>query len=102
MQNPTLIEVKCECKIPFHTELTNYLQKLLSGTISENYNEEEVPHKDVIAQAIRSKMLFISFGFTNSIKKVRPRMLKAIKKILKKEVVGTIKVGKGEITLILL
>lgn len=102
MENLTSVEVKCECSIPFHSELTDYIQKLASGTINENYNEEQVPHKEAITHAIRSKMLFVKFGFAVSIKKVQPRLLKAIKKILKKELIGTIRVGKDEITLILL
>lgn len=102
MKKPAFIEVKCECDIPFHNELTNYLQKLAKGTINEKYNEEQVPHKEAIVDALRSKMLFVKLDLTQSIRKVRPRMLKAIKEILKKDIVGTIKVGKGEVTFILL
>ncbi|MFT3795544.1 hypothetical protein [Flavobacterium sp.] len=102
MKNPACIELKCECNIPFRTELTTYLQKLASGNINERYNEEEVPHKEAIVHALSSKLLFVTLDLTQSIRKVKPNMLRAIRKILKKEIVGTIMVGKGEVTLILL
>ncbi|HMJ45721.1 MAG TPA: hypothetical protein VK498_00230 [Ferruginibacter sp.] len=95
----TSIEVKCECNIPFHSELINYLQLLSSDRIS---NLQEVPHKDAIRKALKDKLLFIKIHLTCPIKQIRSKLVAVVKTGLDKELVGTIKVGKNEITLILL
>lgn len=80
MQNPTLIEVKCEYAIPFHSELTNYIQKLTDGRISENFNAEQVPHKEAVADAVKSRMLFIRSDFAGSIKKYDPKCSRPLRR----------------------
>ena len=95
----TSIEVKCECNIPFHSELTDYLQLLSSDSIS---NQQEVPHKEAIRDALKNKLLFIKIHLTCPIKKIRSKLIAVARSGLNKELVGTIRVGKNEITLILL
>lgn len=99
MNHPASIEVKCECTIPFQSELVGYLNHL-SDTPEDQL--EKIPHKDAIRDALKSKMLFVKIRFARPIKQWRPRILKAAKSVLQKDLVGTIKVGKNEITLILL
>lgn len=101
MRNATSIEVKCECAIPFQSEIITYIEKVIDGS-QEDYDPGDVPHKEVITQAIRSKLVFIKFHFARSIKKIKPKLLQAIKKTFKKELIGTIREGKNEITFILL
>lgn len=96
------IELRCECQIPFQAELLNFIQRLASGAIDENFDLNDVPHKDIIVQAIRSKIIFIKFRFARSLKKVKPRLLAALRKTFQKELIGTIKQGQDEITFILL
>lgn len=103
MQNSsTSIEVKCECKIPFHAELVNYIHKLLVGAIDEHFDANKMFHTNAVTQALRNKLVFIKLDFAHTLKRVRPKLLAAFKKTFKKELIGTIKVGKHEITLILL
>jgi len=102
MQNTTSIEVKCECKIPFHAELVTYLQKLVTNSVKDQQDPSDVPHRKEICQAIHKKMVFIRIDFARPIKQLRPALLKAFRLILNKDVIGTIRVGKDEITFILL
>ncbi len=99
--NTSTIELKCECHIPFQAELLQFIQRLANGAIDEDYDMNDVPHKDVIVQAIRSKLIFIKFNFTRSVKKIKPKLLEALRKTFQKELIGTIK-QKDEITFILL
>lgn len=101
MQNTTSIEVKCECKIPFHAELVAYLQKLVTCSVQDQQNPSDVPHRKEICQAIHKKMVFIRINFAH-LKQLRPTLLKAFQLMLNKDVIGTIRVGKEEITFILL
>ena len=95
----TSIEVKCECNIPFHSELTNYLQLLSSDSIS---NQHDVPHKEAIRDALKNRLLFIKIHLACPIKQIRSKLLAVVKNGLHKELIGTIKEGKNDITLILL
>ena len=95
----TSIEVKCECNIPFHSELTNYLQLLSSDSIS---NQQEVPHKEAIRNALKNRLLFIKIHLACPMKQIRAKLVAVARNGLNKELVGTIKEGKNEITLILL
>lgn len=100
MNHPASIEVKCECIIPFQSELVGYLNRLSDSAPDDQL--EKIPHKDAIREALKSKMLFVRIRFARPVKQWRPRILKAAKSVLHKDLVGTIKVGKNEITLILL
>lgn len=98
----TSIEVKCECAIPFHAELVTCLQKLLSGNLTDDEIPNEVPHWQAIRQALHEKMLFIKIGYPRRIKSWRPRLVAAMRRILNKNIVGTIRAGDSAVTLILL
>jgi len=100
MQNETLIEVKCECKIPFHAELVGHLTKLVRNANKKESSEPQPQHSDAIRQAINSKILFIKMMYPA--KRGRSQLLKNVEKLFMKNLVGTIKVGKDEITFILL
>lgn len=102
MQKTTSIEVKCECSIPFHSELESWLYKLLSGSVSDEQLQEEVPHREAIYQALHRRMLFIKIKLVHPVKQWRHKLLIAVRRILGKELVGTIQAGKNAITLIVL
>lgn len=102
MQKTTSIEVKCECSIPFHSELESCLYKLLSGTVSEDQLREEVPHRDAIYQALQRRMLFIKINLGHPVKRWRAKLLLAVRRILGKELVGTIRLAKNAVTLIVI
>lgn len=102
MQKTTSIEVKCECSIPFHSELESCLYKLLSGTVSESRLPQEVPHRDAMCQALQRRMLFIKIKLGHPVKQWRAKLLQAVKRILGKELVGTIRIGKNAVTLIVI
>ncbi len=102
MPETTSIEVKCECKIPFHTELVACLHKLLNGSMTEDQFPREVPHRDEISRALHSKMLFIKVELAHPVKRWRYRIVRAVRQILGKDLVATIHAGKSAITLILL
>lgn len=98
MQSNTSIEVKCECRIPFHDELVSYLQNSID-THSRAVSPE-MPHKDEIRRALVSRMVFIKM--VNPIRRGKKALLAAVKSLLKKDLIGTIKVGKDEITWIIM
>lgn len=99
--NSATIEVKCECNIPFHAELVGYLSRISDNT-PEEQSLEKIPHREAIREALKSKMLFIKIRFARPITQFRPRLIRAVRQALHKDLVGTIRVGKNEITLILL
>ena len=100
MHITTTVEVKCECRIPFHSELVGYLEQELASPVTENAPLPDVPHEETIRQAIQNKMLFIKI--IHPLRKLKPKMLERLKKLFKKDFVGTIRVGKDETTLILI
>jgi len=100
--NPnTSIEVKCECKIPFHSELVDYLQDLSINLPTQDLSNE-IQHKEAMRQALSGKLLFVKIHLEKPIKEFRRKLLNAVKRMLNKDIVGTIKEGKDEITLIFL
>ncbi len=100
--NSATIEVKCECNIPFHAELVGYLNRISDNAPEEEQSLDKIPHREAIREALKSKMLFIRICFARPITQFRPRLIKAVRQALHKDLVGTIRVGKNEITLILL
>jgi len=94
----TTVKVKCDCKIPFQSELEQHLEQLITTeTITDI---ETVADFKTVSAILRSKMIFIKV--TSPIKDIRPRLLKSLKLLLNKDLVGFIKGSKNEITLIML
>lgn len=100
MPSTTSIEVKCECTIPFHSELVGYLEQELNSPLTEDAPVNKVPHRETIMRALQNRMLFIKV--TQPLKRLRPRLVRKLKKIFEKDFVGSIEVDADEITLILL
>jgi len=98
MQNTTIVEVKCDCTIPFRSELESRLEEILSSPIEGDTSLQDLPHIRNIKTIIQSKIIFVKI--TNPVK-TRSRLLDNVKQLFHKEVVGTIKGDKNEITLIL-
>jgi len=100
MNLPTTVEVKCDCKIPFHLELVAYLEQLFTNPNSET-NMQQALKINQLGMALQRRMVFIKI--TNPIKgiRIRPKLLKNVKLLFNKDVVGTIKGARNEITLIL-
>ena len=99
MKATTTIEVKCDCKIPFHLELESHLEKLLISPEAD-LQFQTTANLRRMNTILQSKLVFIKV--TNPIKNIRPRILKKVKHLLNKDLVGIIKGSKNEITLILL
>jgi hypothetical protein len=102
MKTNTSIEVKCDCRIPFHSELVAYLEDLSGQDSPDHPGPTDLPHKEIIRQALISKMLFIKVHFARPMKRWRPKLLKSVQHMLNKDLVGTIRVGADEVTLIML
>lgn len=99
MQTPTTVEVKCDCTIPFLSELESRLEQILSNPKEEeDVNLMDLPHIKNIKTVIQSRIIFVKI--TNPIK-TRSNLLDSVKQLFHKELVGTIKGEKNEITLIL-
>ena len=98
MQTPTTVEVKCDCTIPFLSELESRLEQILSNPKEEDANLMDLPHIKKIKTVIQSRIIFVKI--TNPIK-TRSNLLDSVKQLFHKELVGTIKGEKNEITLIL-
>ena len=99
MNTTTTVAVTCDCKIPFHDELVNQLEQLFASPdadLPDLMAPSQIKNRNMILQ---SKMIFVKI--TNPIKKVRPKLLETLRKLLNKELVGTIKGSKNEVTLIL-
>ena len=101
MKKTTSIEVKCECIIPFHAELVVYLQNLLNGAVTESEFANEIPHRESICRAVQDKVLFIKISFARPVGQWRYRLLWAVRQILGKNVVGTIRNGR-QLTIVML
>jgi|GEM_PF-1789638 len=102
MNENTSIEVKCDCKIPFHSELVAYLKKMFVKQGRKSDMSDFIPNQEEIANALKSKTVFIRVAFPAPVKGISPFVMKAIKNILRKDIVGVIRVGNDEITLVLL
>ena len=98
MQTPTTVEVKCDCNIPFLSELESRLEQILSNPKEDAANLMDLPHIKNIKTVIQSRMIFVRI--TNPIK-TRSRLLASVGKLLHKELVGAIRGDANEITLIL-
>ncbi|GEP52262.1 hypothetical protein FNO01nite_29340 [Flavobacterium noncentrifugens] len=93
------VEVKCDCKIPFQSELEHHLEQLISRPENPS-NFQTAANLKSLAAVLHHRLIFIKV--THPIKDMRPRLLKKVKQLLNKDLVGTIKGTKNEITLILL
>jgi len=99
MQTPTTVEVKCDCTIPFLSELESRLEQILSNPKEEeDANLMDLPHIKNIKTVIQSRMIFVRI--TNPIK-TRSRLLASVGQLFHKELVGAIRGDANEITLIL-
>lgn len=102
MNDSTSIEVKCDCKIPFHAELVAHLKKMFAKRGRRTEMDNLIANQDEIANALKSKTVFIRVEFPTPVKSISPFVMKAIKNVLRKDIVGVIRVGNDEITLVLL
>ena len=98
MQTTTTVEVKCDCTIPFLTELESRLEQILSNPKEVEINLMDLPHIKNIKTVIQSRIIFVKI--TNPIR-TRSNLLDSVKQLFHKELVGTIKGENNEITLIL-
>lgn len=98
MQNTTIVEVKCDCTIPFRSELESRLEEILSSPTEGHSSLQDLPHIRNIKTVIQSKIIFVKI--TNPVK-TRSRLLDHVRQLFHKQLVGTIKGEKNEITLIL-
>jgi len=95
----TTVAVKCECEIPFQYELERHLERLISCPGTRPDFQTAADFKKLTA-VLHRKLIFIRV--THPIGNIRPMLVKTVKLLLNKDLVGTIKVAKNEITLILL
>jgi len=99
MQTTTTVEVKCDCTIPFRSELETHLEQVLRSPEHADTTLKELPHLRSMDVVIHSKIIFVKI--TNPIRKTRSVVLRTLKELFHKEMVGIIKGAKNEITLIL-
>lgn len=99
MQTTTTVEVKCDCTIPFRSELESHLEQVLGNPDQAKKKLKDLPNLRSMDVLIHSKIIFVKI--TNPIRKSRSLMLDTLKKLFHKEFVGIIKGAKNEITLIL-
>ncbi|MBD3581261.1 hypothetical protein [Flavobacterium selenitireducens] len=102
MNDSTSIEVKCDCKIPFHSELVAHLKRMFVKQGRKTESDNLILNQEEIADALKSKTVFIRVAFPEPVKKISPFVMKSIKNMLRKDIVGVIRVGNDEITLVLL
>ena len=99
MQITTTVKVKCGCDIPFQSELENHLEQLITSP-GTRPDFQTAANLKKLAAALQRRLIFIRV--THPLKDIRPMLVKTVKRLLNKDLVGTIKGAKNEITLILL
>jgi len=99
MQITTTVKVKCGCDIPFQSELENHLEQLITSPETRP-DSLTAAHLKKLATVLQRRLIFIRV--IHPLKDIRPALVKKVKLLLNKDLVGTIKGAKNEITLILL
>ena len=100
MQTTTKVEVNCDCRIPFQFELVKYLEQLFSTAEPDGSDLKKLKQISSRVSALQTKMVFIKV--TNPTKKHRQKFLTVVKQLFNKDLVGTIRSSKNEVTLILI
>lgn len=99
----TSVEVKCECRIPFHDELRSYFTHLLEtpqefATASSN----GIKHLKEINDALHMKILLVAVDHDTPLLGWRDRTSQAVESTLHKSLLGTISSDARHTTLILI
>ncbi|RZJ73588.1 hypothetical protein [Flavobacterium sp.] len=102
MHNTTSLELKCECTIPFRSDIIAYLEKLFNIGAEDAIPNPAIPQEDAVAEALRNKALFVTVGFSQPVKKIRPAILKKLKSFFHKDIVAIMKSDNIQITYLLI
>jgi len=102
MNNTTPLELKCDGIIPFQSDLTAYLNNLLVEGPMLMGPVVTAPDSSVLSEALKGRPVFLTIGLGNPARKIRPSILKKIKNIFRKDIVGIFRIGKKEITYVLI
>jgi hypothetical protein len=101
MYESATIEMKCDCPIPFHTELLYLIKDIfVHGKFSLREKTSILPDGDVVVEALKGRPIFLNIGFKRPVKKIKPFIIKALQSLFKKDVVAIMKIGEDDFTLI--